>query len=268
MTGERTVAAVTQTERRQYLIRRLLQEEPDFRDLEIPAGEQSQRRMLRSLMNIREPGPVDRDFLTVQDQYLQRVTEEKGITDIRDLTPVSGDLYIWQGDITALRCGAIVNAANSGMTGCYVPCHSCIDNCIHTYAGVQLRQCCAEFMEEQGHPEPAGRARITPAFNLPCGHVLHTVGPVVQGEVTGEDEALLASCYRSCLELAEENGVDSVAFCCISTGVFHFPNRRAAEIAVETVRDYKQRTQSAVRVIFNVFKDIDLRIYRELLGAD
>ena len=169
------------------------------------------------------------------------------------------------GDITASDAEAIVNAANSGLTGCYLPCHACIDNCIHTFAGVQLRLDCAELMERQGHEEPTGQAKITPAYNLPCRYVLHTVGPIVSGDVTAEDERLLASCYRSCLALAEENGVESLAFCCISTGVFHFPNRCAAEIAVQTVRQYKAASGSRMKVIFNVFKDQDREIYAQLL---
>ena len=168
-------------------------------------------------------------------------------------------------NITRLQCGAIVNAANSGMTGCYVPCHACIDNCIHTFAGIQLRLDCAQLMERQSHEEPTGQAKITKAYNLPCDYVLHTVGPIIEGRVTPEDERLLASCYRSCLELAQQNGVESIAFCCISTGVFHFPNQRAAEIAVETVRKFKSETVSEMKVIFNVFKDLDLEIYRRLL---
>ena len=154
------------------------------------------------------------------------------------------------------------------MTGCYIPCHACIDNCIHTYAGVQLRLACAGLMAAQGHEEPTGQAKITKAYNLPCDYILHTVGPVIEGRVTAEDERLLASCYRSCLELARQNGVGSIAFCCISTGVFHFPNERAAEIAVETVRRYKAETDSRMKVIFNVFKDADKAIYERLLDAD
>lgn len=154
------------------------------------------------------------------------------------------------------------------MTGCYVPNHRCIDNCIHSYAGVELREYCAELMRSQGHEEPTGRAKITPAFNLPCRYVLHTVGPIISGRVTRRDEELLASCYRSCLELAAENGLESVAFCCISTGEFHFPNERAAEIAVKTVEEFMQKESSVRKVIFNVFKDRDEEIYRKLLGAD
>ena len=191
---------------------------------------------------------------------------EKGITDLADLTPAEPGIYLWQGDITTLRCDAIVNAANSGLTGCYVPCHGCIDNAIHTCAGIQLRQKCAEIMARQGHDEPTGQAKITPAYNLPCKYVLHTVGPIVSGRLTKRDEELLASCYRSCLHLAEEHGARSVAFCCISTGEFHFPNGRAAEIAVETVREYRKTAHSEIEVIFNVFKDIDDRLYRALLG--
>lgn len=190
----------------------------------------------------------------------------KGITDLADLTPVQEGLYLWQGDITTLKCDAIVNAANSQMLGCFVPCHGCIDNAIHTYAGVQLRLACAELMRTQNHEEPTGRAKITPAYNLPCQYVLHTVGPIIRGRLTKREEELLASCYCSCLELAGKNGVRSIAFCCISTGEFRFPNERAAEIAVETVKAYRQETQSGIEVIFNVFKQMDYEIYRNLLG--
>lgn len=259
---------MTQTERRVFLIRELLREQPQYAGRAIPAEEEAQKRLLRALMNVRAPSPISRAFLEVQDTYLQEALAEKGITDLSDLTPVAKGVYLWQGDITTLRCGAIVNAANSGMTGCYVPCHSCIDNCIHTFAGVQLRLACADLMKRQGHWEETGRAKLTPAFNLPCQYVLHTVGPIVEGEVTKEDRRLLASCYRSCLALAEESHIESVAFCCISTGEFHFPNRLAAEIAVETVRNFQAQTQSSLEVIFNVFKDLDYAIYQRLLCAD
>lgn len=234
--------------------------------MEIPENTQAQKRLLRSLLNLRIPRPVSRAFLEIQDAYLQAETAGKGVTDLADLQPVRDGLYIWQGDITTLRCDAIVNAANSQMLGCFCPCHGCIDNAIHTFSGVQLRAACAELIRRQGHEEPAGGAKITPAYNLPCQYVLHTVGPVIHGEVTKKDEELLAACYRSCLELAEANGIQSMAFCCISTGEFHFPNQRAAEIAVRTVSAYKQRTQSKMKVIFNVFKETDLHIYRALLG--
>ena len=258
---------MTQAERRLFLIRSLMKEKTEYRDLSIPAESGEQKRLLRSLMYVRAPAAADGEFLRVQDDYLRQELAEGGITDVNDLTPVSGDLYLWQGDITRLRCGAIVNAANSGMTGCYIPCHACIDNCIHTHAGVQLRLECARLMAEQGHAEPTGQAKLTRAYDLPCDYVLHTVGPIVEGRVTAEDERLLASCYRACLELAERNGVESIAFCCISTGVFNFPNQRAAETAVETVRRYKAESNSALKVIFNVFKDTDREIYRRLLAG-
>ena len=252
-------------ERRLYLIRELLQEQPRYADTEIPADHAEQKNLLRSLMNIRMAAPISEDFLRIQDEYLQETAKEKGITDIKDLEPVEEGIYLWQGDITTLKCDAVVNAANAGMTGCYQPCHNCIDNQIHTYAGVQLRNTCAEIMEKQGYGEPTGRAKITPAYNLPCKYVLHTVGPIVQGPLTKEHEELLASCYNSCLELAGENDVGSIAFCCISTGVFMFPNKHAAEIAVKTVKNYRKKN-SGIEVIFNVWKDIDREIYRELLG--
>ena len=255
---------MNQQERRQFLIRRLLDEQPSYRAMELPSGEAEQRRLLRSLFNIRLPGAIDESFLTVQDEYLREETRRKGVTALAELTPVEPGLYLWQGDITTLACDAIVNAANSGMTGCYQPCHNCIDNCIHSWAGVQLRNACAELMERQGYEEPTGRAKLTPAFNLPCKYVIHTVGPIVQGRLTKRQEELLASCYRACLALAEEHGLKSVAFCCISTGVFGFPQGRAAEIALQTVREYQ--THSDIEVIFNVFKDEDYAIYRALLG--
>ena len=219
-------------------------------------------------MNVRHPVAISRDFLEVQDAYLQEELAKKKITRLSELSPVREGIYLWRGDITTLECGAIVNAANSGMTGCYQPCHNCIDNCIHTYAGVQLRLKCAEIMEQQGYEEPTGQAKITPAFNLPCDYVIHTVGPIVRGELTQQHCELLKSCYRSCLELADEKNVGSIAFCCISTGVFMFPNDKAAEIAVDTVQEYKAETGSKIEVVFNVFKEQDERIYRKLLRAD
>lgn len=257
---------MTQMERRSYLIKELLREQPRYRAIDIPADIQEQKNLLRSLFNIRAPEPANPEFLKVQDEYLQTVTAEKGITDIEDLLPLQEGIYLWQGDITTLRCDAIVNAANSQMLGCFCPCHGCIDNAIHTYSGVQLRMACADLMRRQGYEEPTGSAKITLAYNLPCRYVLHTVGPIIQGRLTKKDEELLASCYRSCLELAGKNNVKSIAFCCISTGEFHFPNKRAAQIAVETVKEYKRHTNSKMKVVFNVFKEIDWRIYRELLG--
>ncbi len=259
---------MTQDERRIYLIKELTMENPQYRRTEIPSDAQGQRRLLRALFNVRMPKQVSDNFIEIQDAYLQEEIRKKGITDIADLTPLQDGIYLWQGDITTLRCGAIVNAANSQMLGCFCPNHGCIDNAIHTYAGVQLRAACAGLMERQGHEEKTGGAKITKAFNLPCDYVLHTVGPIVRGRLTAKDKERLSSCYRSCLELAEQNGIKSVAFCCISTGEFHFPNDRAAEIAVQTVKEYKEQTHSKIEVVFNVFKDIDLQIYKELLRAD
>lgn len=256
---------MNQSEKRMFLIRSLLQERPEYRNLSISADTNSQRQLLRGLMNIRAPQRIGVDFLKIQDTYLQDETAARGITDIADLTPIQPGLYLWQGDITTLKCDAIVNAANAGMTGCYIPNHRCIDNAIHTFAGVELRLACAELMEQQGHPEPTGQAKITPAFNLPCRYVLHTVGPIIDWRVTKEDKELLASCYRSCLELATENELESVAFCCISTGEFHFPNKPAAEIAVRTVKEFLKKQTSVKKVIFNVFKDLDKAIYEKLL---
>lgn len=259
---------MTQQERRIYLIKELLKEQPRYADMKIPTNEQEQKRLLRSLFNIRLPLTVSDDFLKIQNAYLQEETIAKGITDLDDLKSLEPQIYLWRGDITTLKCDAIVNAANSQMLGCFCPCHGCIDNAIHTFAGVQLRLSCAEIMKYHGHEEKIGKAKITPAFNLPCRYVLHTVGPIVRGILTQQDCDLLASCYRSCLKLADKNKLNSIAFCCISTGEFHFPNDKAAEIAVSTIREYKAQTNSKIEVIFNVFKEFDYEIYKKLLRTD
>lgn len=265
---------MTQSERRRFLIDALLKEQQKYSgfsavsgnsDADIPADKDRQKSLLRSLMNIRMPHEADAQFIKIQDEYLRQANEEKGVVTLNDIDEVSEDIYVWKGDITRLKAGAIVNAANSGMTGCYQPCHNCIDNCIHTYAGVQLRYKCNQIMRAQGHEEPTGQAKITPAYNLPCDYVIHTVGPIVQGRLTEKHKKQLESCYRSCLEIADKNNVDSIAFCCISTGVFMFPNDKAAEIAVKTVKSYKEETGSRIKVIFNVFKDEDEEIYMKLL---
>ena len=256
---------MTQDDRLNFLLRNLLAERKEYEAIPVPDSLSGRRRLLRSLMNVRPPVPVREDFLRVQDAYLKERLAERGVTKLKDLTPVRPGMYLWQGDITTLEVDAIVNAANSQMLGCFVPCHGCIDNAIHTYAGVQLRLECAGIMRRQGHEEETGHAQITKAYNLPCRYVLHTVGPIVQGAVTQADRELLASCYRNCLELAEANGLCSVAFCCISTGEFHFPNELAAEIAVQTVDTWQRQNPDKIKVIFNVFKDRDYEIYKQLL---
>lgn len=256
---------MNQSEKRQYLIRRLLEEQPEYVNIQIPTGTSEQKQLLRSLMNIRMPAAIDREFISIQDDYLQQVNADKGIVTLDDMTKVQPDIYIWKGDITRLKVSAIVNAANSGMTGCYQPCHSCIDNCIHTYAGIQLRNYCNNLMIKQGYEEPTGRAEITPAFNLLCDYIIHTVGPIVKGKLTTKHELQLKSCYDACLKIADDNAVNSIAFCCISTGVFGFPNKRASEIAVQTVKEYKKETDSEIKVVFNVFKEEDKQLYEQLL---
>ena len=258
---------MTQRERREFLIKYLLEENPQYRGIEIPRTDDEQKYLLRSLVNVRPPLPASDEFLKIQDEYLQEENRSHGITDIADLHSAGNEIYLWRGDITTLKADAIVNAANSGMTGCWQPCHACIDNCIHTFAGIQLRAVCADIMQKQGHEEPAGQAKITPAFNLPSKYVIHTVGPIVRGELTAADRELLASCYKSCLDIAKENGCTSIAFCCISTGVFRFPADRAAEIAVDTVRKWKKQTGDGMKVVFNVFAEKDEAIYRRILYA-
>ena len=257
---------MTQEQQMDDLIRCLLAERKEYQDIGVPSKLPDKRRLLRSLMNVRPPAPVSKEFLRAQDAYLQERLVQRGVTRLQDLTPVRPGLYLWQGDITTLAVDAIVNAANSGMTGCYIPCHCCIDNAIHTYAGIQLRLECARIMAGQRGEEPVGQAKITKAYNLPCRYVLHTVGPMIEGAVTKTDREQLSSCYRSCLDLAAANGLHSVAFCCISTGEFHFPNELAAQIAIETVRDWQRQNPDKIEVIFNVFKDSDRELYKRLLG--
>lgn len=256
-----------QDQRRQYLIQYLLKEDMRFKNQPIPQDIKEQENLLRSLMNIRLPKPINDEFLKIQDEYLKQRNMERGITDVKELKPVKLDsrLYLWQGDITTLRLDAIVNACNAQMLGCFSPMHACIDNFIHTYAGIELRLKMYEIMTKQGHEEKTGRAKITLGYNLPAKYILHTVGPIIQWKVTKEDEDLLASCYRECLKLAADTGVQSIAFCCISTGVYRFPQKEAAKIAIKTVKAFLKKDDRIKKVIFNVFKDEDLEIYKSLL---
>ncbi|MBT9775091.1 protein-ADP-ribose hydrolase [Clostridium sp. MCC353] len=260
---------MNQEEKRLFLIHALMNEMPEYKDIRIPKDQTGQKQLLRSLFNIRPPYPARKEFLDIQDEYLTERVKERGVTDAAGLKPskVNDRIYLWQGDITTLKCDAIVNAANSALLGCFQPCHSCIDNIIHTFSGVQLRIRCNEIMQAQGHEEETGTAKITPGYNLPCKYVLHTVGPIIYGTPNQKDCELLAGCYRSCLELARAHGIESVAFCCISTGVFHFPQDQAAEIAVKTVTEFLESDQTVRQVIFNVFTGQDLEIYRRMLEA-
>mgnify|MGYP004618507255 FL=1 len=244
-----------------YICRYLLDEFPQYRDAHIPDTLDEKQRLMRSLLNIRPPKPVSDEFLQAQDAELQTQLEGKGIVTL----PGTG-LLEWQGDITRMKVNAIVNAANSQMLGCFVPLHRCIDNAIHSAAGVQLRLACADMMK--GGDEPTGSARITPGFNLPAKYVLHTVGPIVPtGRPLRTQKVQLASCYHSCLNLAAENNLESVAFCCISTGEFRFPNDLACKIAVTTVRSWMEShpNSSVKTVIFNTFKNIDHELYQNAL---
>lgn len=265
---------MTREERVERLIRYLKNEKEGYGAVPEPVGYEGKRRLLRSLMNVRFPGDAAEEFLGMQDELLAEELEEKGIVSVQEI-PVIRDIYpcreirnadrisLWRGDITRLGTDAIVNAANSQLLGCFVPCHGCIDNAIHSAAGIQLRNECAAIMDAQGHEEPTGKAKITKGYNLPAKYVLHTVGPIVGTMVTERQKEELKSCYLNCLKLADKKGILSVAFCCISTGEFHFPNKLAAQIAVDTVDRYL--SSSAIgRVVFNVFKEEDLNIYKKI----
>ena len=263
---------MTQNERLDYLVEEFKTDSVRYKDLTTPSDTEGKRQLLRSLMNIRMPGEMDESVLEIQDDYLQERIRENGIVELGDILEIRNGISIWQGDITRLKVDAIVNAANSQMLGCFVPMHTCIDNCIHTFAGIQLRAECSRQMKKmrarygREYEQPTAVPMLTDAYNLPAKKVVHVVGPIVQDELTPELEEDLADCYTNTLELCAENGLRSVAFCCISTGVFHFPNKRAAEIAVQTVKDWLEAHPGKVdRVIFNVFKDEDRRYYESEL---
>ena len=263
---------MNQEERLGYLVEKFKEDSVEYRDLETPRDGEGRQRVLRSLMNIRMPGEMAEDVLAVQNDYLKERAREKGVVTPKDIPVVRDVISIWQGDITRLAVDAIVNAANSQMLGCFVPMHTCIDNCIHSFAGIQLRAECSRQMSElrirygKDYEQPTAVPMLTDAYNLPAKKVIHIVGPIVRYGLTPELEKSLADCYRNTLDMCLDNGLKSVAFCCISTGVFHFPNRRAAEIAVDTVTKWLSEHDGQMeRVIFNVFNDDDWDIYKELL---
>ena len=262
----------SQKERLDYLVEQFKADSDEYKDLQTPKDIEGKKRILRSLMNIRMPRKLDESILTVQDEYLQERIRENGIVELADIPIIRDGLSIWQGDITRFVVDAIVNAANSQMLGCFVPMHTCIDNCIHTFAGVQLRAECNRQMNQlrirygRDYEQPTAVPMLTDAYNLPAKKIIHIVGPIVQYRLTPALEKDLADCYRNTLDMCRENGLKSVAFCCISTGVFHFPNKRAAEIAVSTVEKWMADNPGVIeRVIFNVFKDEDKKYYEELI---
>lgn len=260
---------MNQAERRVWLINALLDERPDGRGFAVPAGTDEQRDLLRALMNVRSPEALTAETLDIQDAYLQQRLAERGGANDAGTLPYRNRITVWRGDITLLKADAIVNAANSQMLGCFVPGHHCIDNAIHTYAGMQLRLICASLMGKQGHEEPTARVKVTPAFNLPSSHIFHTVGPIVSSHKPDpREELLLRRCYTSCLEEATRRKLDTLAFCCISTGVFGYPQQAAARVAIDAVRHHLDHNDSNLKVIFNVFLAPDEAIYHNLLQTD
>lgn len=261
---------MTQEERRIWLIKALQKEMPEYAGYRIPEDAEGQWFLLRALFNVRMPAPLTAEFAAIEGAFLEQMTREKGIVEVTDIPASALDarLSVWQGDITRLHADAIVNAANSQMLGCFRPNHNCIDNIEQTMSGAEMRYELYQIMKKQGHEEPTGQAKITKGYHLPARYVLHTVGPIVQGALTEQHKKLLASCYTACLDLAAEHGLKNVVFCCISTGVFSFPQQDAAEIAVRTVRNWLDKHSGAAlqRVIFDVFKDSDRDIYENILG--
>lgn len=270
--GESMNEMKTQKERLDYLLEEFKSDSDRYKNIEVPESIREKQNLLRSLMNIRMPKKMPGEVIKVQDEYLSYCNVEKGIVELPDIPVIRENLSIWQGDITRLKVDTIVNAANSQMLGCFVPMHICIDNQIHTFAGVQLREECDCQMKElrskygSDYEQPTATPMLTDAYNLPAKKVIHIVGPIVSGNLTSELEKSLADCYTNTLDMCLENELKSVAFCCISTGVFHFPNKRAAEIAVETVEKWSLKHPDAMeRIVFNVFKDEDKKYYEELL---
>ena len=259
---------MTKQERLRYLLEGLVAEykERHNEDIDIPMNEEEQFTLFRSLCNIRPAGGMPLEWMKIESEYLNILAHEKGIVTISDMEEREPQIYLWQGDITRLSVDAIVNAANNKLLGCFAPNHKCIDNEIHTFAGIELRMECARMTEYMEMPEKTGVARMTYGYNLPAKHVIHTVGPIIYEAVTDKEKDELASCYRSCLQLANAYNLHSIAFCCISTGEFRFPNEEAAQIAVDTVRTYLKESNSKIKVVFNVFKDIDYDIYDKLLS--
>lgn len=262
-----------QEERLNFLIRQLLGENSEYKNFDFEEIKKTRieekKKIYRGLVNLRIPiKEKNNELIEAENEYLQEELKNKKVTELFEIEEIQKDIYLWKGDITLLKVDAIVNAANSRMLGCFVPNHACIDNCIHTFAGIQLREECNEIMLKQGRFEQTGKAKITLAYNLPCKFVIHTVGPIILNKlspVSEEDKQLLKNCYISCLELAVHNNLKSIAFCCISTGEFHFPNKLAANIAIDTVKEFKMKNKSDIKIVFNVFKDLDFDIYDDLL---
>ena len=273
-----------QNEAMDNLLHRLKEDSNDYKNLEVANNAEDKKNAIRTLMNIRMPRTLSEELIKVQDAYLQEELALKGTVSLAEIPTVreqyksshsfADKLSIWQGDITRLGVDAIVNAANSQMLGCFVPCHRCIDNAIHSGAGMQLRAECNHIMNQKRikygrqYEEPTGTTTLTKGYNLPCDYIIHTVGPIVSGKLTDSLRQDLQNCYENVLKCCVKNRIESVALCCISTGEFRFPNNEAAKIAVETVT--KLLTSNTAfnmkRIIFNVFKDNDKEIYEKILG--
>ncbi len=263
------------------LLEKLKEDSLPYKDLETAGYTLAEKKQaIRSLMNIRMPKDLSPELLRLQDAYLREELAAKGTVSLADIptiresgsdSPFGDKISLWQGDITRLKTGAIVNAANSRLLGCFIPCHRCVDNAIHSGAGMELREECSRIMDRRraeyggNYQEPTGTATLTRAYNLPCDYVIHTVGPIVPGRLTDALCRDLQNCYESVLDCCMEHGIRSVAFCCISTGEFHFPRERAAEIAWNTVTDFLAvHGASMERIIFNVFQDADRKSYEKM----
>ena len=211
----------------------------------------------RALQNITMPYDLSDEFYLKQDKVLKEILSKKEVVDAKIF---SDGISIYKGDITLIKADAIVNACNSKLLGCFVPGHHCIDNAIHSFAGLQVRRDLIKMMEDQGHDEENGKCKVTSAYNLPSKYIFHTVGPVYSG--SNQDDIDLKSCYLSCLKMADKMKLESIVFCSLSTGIFGFPIEKASSIAVKTVKEYlKKENKTIKKVIFDVFSDRDYEVY-------
>jgi len=233
----------------------------DPADLSLFGSEENQ---IRALMNVTMPFDLPPEFYRKQDEYLKdRLSREKVI----DVSLLPGRISLYRGDITLLKADAIVNAGNSALLGCFVPLHSCIDNAIHSKAGLEVRRDLMQVMSRQGHEEENGKVKVTQGYNLPSAWIFHTVGPQVRGSVTSQDEEDLRSCYLSCLKEADRRNVKSLVFPCLSTGLFDYPIEPASLLAVMTVKNYLEKTGSNLHVVFDVFSPRDESVYRNVFRS-
>lgn len=264
-------------EKLDFLIDYLLKENKEIKLKDMPKTSEEKANLWRALCNIRNAKPISAEYLKVQDEYLQERLEETQLTNVENIKSIketysktnlenANKICLWQGDITKLKIDAIVNAANSQGLGCFQPLHNCIDNQIQTFSGIQMRLECDKYMKKIGYNLPTGKAFITNGYNLPSKYVIHTVGPIINFEVSNEDKKLLKDCYINSLKIASEKGLKTIAFPCISTGIFRFPKELAVMCAFQGINEFlRDNKNSLEKIIFNVYGEEDFDIYDQFI---